>query len=235
MDPEPAPYWESDVVPWDEDIPTGPHSSAKTAGVDDLLHFYERQEFQSPTSPPRSVSLGQRSLFPLLDSTPLPPASMPVSPLAKPTQLPLLGDASGLEALSPGRSAESAWEDDAPPDNEQFPLEDETSQEAPSKRNATQQQALQLFAEGVSFDDIMARTGRSHSTVMNYLCEYVRANRLTCLAPWIQPESYRAVCEVVLKLGGERLKPIYEALDEQVSYDEIKVALTILQNRLFAD
>ena len=47
---------------------------------------------------------------------------------------------------------------------------------------------------------------------------------------WVDPETFKRIHQAATEVGMERLKPIHEALEESVSYDEIRIALACLRN-----
>ncbi len=102
----------------------------------------------------------------------------------------------------------------------------------PASRGSSKEEALAMFAAGASFDDVLNATGRTESTVTGYLCDYLRQARITEPEPWLQEETFRRICGSALKLGLERLKPLWEDLAETVTYDEIRVAAILMENRL---
>jgi len=93
---------------------------------------------------------------------------------------------------------------------------------APSA-NATA--AFSLFDQKLSVDAAAARLGRTRSTAMKYLEEYLRATGTQDLSPWLDPETAAKVRGAIAEVGAARLKPIFLKLNEQVSYDEIRLVI----------
>lgn len=112
---------------------------------------------------------------------------------------------------------------------------DEPPQKGFPKAGTTREQAFTLFDEGATFDEVMSRTGRAQSTVVGYLLEYLKSRHVIRLEPWIEQKTYEAVCQAAFKMGTQRLKPIYEELAGEVSYEEIRVGLTLMGIRLGAE
>jgi ATP-dependent DNA helicase RecQ len=94
--------------------------------------------------------------------------------------------------------------------------------------NASRALALSLFREGAAIEDVMHQTGRSRSTVADYLADYVRRQKPEKIDAWVAPALYQRIMDVIKVHGGERLKPLYIALEEQVSYDDIRLVLAHL-------
>lgn len=91
--------------------------------------------------------------------------------------------------------------------------------------------ALDRFHAGASFDSVMAATGRTKATVINYLCDYIKRAELTSAEPWLADDVVDAVGQAVATVGKHRLQPIFEKLEGKIAYDDIRVALAILENR----
>jgi ATP-dependent DNA helicase RecQ len=107
------------------------------------------------------------------------------------------------------------------------------SRPAPSRDEAfrpaaTNTQAAALFRKGMSVDDAARQLGRARSTTMEYLVDFLRAEPPQSVAAWVSGDVYRKVADTASRVGAEKLKPIFEALDGKISYDEIKVVMTHL-------
>lgn len=91
--------------------------------------------------------------------------------------------------------------------------------------------AYELFLKNESIEKICEQCNRSRTTVVEYLCEYLLGNENQKWDTYISERELMLVKDAVSKVGKERLKPIYLELQEKVSYDNIRIALSIL-NRL---
>jgi len=108
----------------------------------------------------------------------------------------------------------------------------ETPAPEPETRSASKAKsiAFALFATGKSIEEVQQATGRARSTTFQYLAEFVQEHRITDPSPWLDDATFARICQAGLKVGTERLKPIFEALEGQVPYDEIRLALECLRN-----
>jgi ATP-dependent DNA helicase RecQ len=97
--------------------------------------------------------------------------------------------------------------------------------------NAQRTQAFNLFREGAVIEDVMHQTGRSRSTIVDYLCDYIREARPAVIRTWVKDDVYQRVAEKARQFGVDRLKPIFIALGEQVPYDDIRLVLAHLSAR----
>jgi ATP-dependent DNA helicase RecQ len=103
-----------------------------------------------------------------------------------------------------------------------------TRQTASLKMSPKKELAFRLYRNGDAVADVAHQTGLTRSTVTEYLAEFVRAERPASILQWV-PE---AVCERVAVAaaihGTARLKPVFLELNEEVSYDAIRVVFAFL-------
>ena len=90
---------------------------------------------------------------------------------------------------------------------------------------------FELFDEGLSLDEVALQTERAISTITSYLEKYVVARRIDSAQQWISAGNIHLVEETLQQLGRERLKPIYDALEQSISYEDIRVIMACLVNR----
>jgi ATP-dependent DNA helicase RecQ len=102
---------------------------------------------------------------------------------------------------------------------------------APARLTARHVVAFDLFRQGAVVEDVMHQLNRSRSTVMDYLREYILAEKPATIAPWVADDTYQRVMAAARQVGTERLKPIFLALGEQVPYDDIRLVLAHLEGR----
>jgi ATP-dependent DNA helicase RecQ len=110
---------------------------------------------------------------------------------------------------------------DAPP----RPLPPNTTPRSPSRPNPQRDLAFDLFRRGAVIEDVMHQTGRGRSTVIDYLCEFIRQQPDISISSWLAPDTYQKIAAVARQVGTERLKPIFVALEEKVPYDDIRIAV----------
>ena len=92
--------------------------------------------------------------------------------------------------------------------------------------------AFECFAKMEDIDSISDKCDRSKATILEYLVEYIQTTNKEDYKIYVEDEEVALVRQAVQKVGKERLKPIYLALGEKVSYDKIKVALAVLDRKL---
>ncbi len=84
------------------------------------------------------------------------------------------------------------------------------------------------FAKGQSIEAIQQETGLAASTISQYLSEYVRDHPNTDVTPWVSSGVIERVQSVINLSEDGRLKPIYEALNAEVPYDQIRLAMSAI-------
>jgi ATP-dependent DNA helicase RecQ len=85
--------------------------------------------------------------------------------------------------------------------------------------------AFELFDQGKSVEEVAEDTGRARGTVASYLEDYVVERKPRSLSAWVQPDLYRRIDEAAQRAGGSLLKPVFEALGGDVSYDDIRIVM----------
>jgi ATP-dependent DNA helicase RecQ len=86
-------------------------------------------------------------------------------------------------------------------------------------------QTLRMLAEGKSFAEIAEARGRQLQTVVNMVADLVEKGRLAYDIAWVGEERHRQIEAVIGKVGSNFLKPIKEALPEDVTYEQIRLVV----------
>lgn len=103
---------------------------------------------------------------------------------------------------------------------------------APKKRpHRSCHAAFELFARGHGIEEVADKLGRAHSTTMQYLAEYIQAHKPRRIDTWVDDATYRRVAAVAEQLGTDRLKPLFEKLNGQISYHAIRLVVRHLEVR----
>jgi ATP-dependent DNA helicase RecQ len=92
------------------------------------------------------------------------------------------------------------------------------------------QRAAALLAQGQSIEQVAETLGRKPSTVAQYLVEYIQQGGITDPTPWVKPAVFARIREAVATVTAERLSPIYEHLNGEVDYGEIRICMACLRN-----
>lgn len=100
----------------------------------------------------------------------------------------------------------------------------------PKNPSATLRTATKLFADGASLEQVMEVTGMSRSTCMGYLAVYIEDSGRTDVSPWVDRATAARIAVAGERLGFGRLKPVFDELGGEVSYDAIRTVFLALKN-----
>jgi ATP-dependent DNA helicase RecQ len=103
--------------------------------------------------------------------------------------------------------------------------------EAPGKASDPAGETLRLLEQGRTLEEIAQTRGRQLSTVASMVAAMVERGDVDFEPGWIHGEHQAKIEEACGRLGTERLKPIKEALPEDISYDEIKLVIAHLRQQ----
>ena len=110
------------------------------------------------------------------------------------------------------------------------PLDGPDSRPARAKppANAAAEVAFPLYREGKTVAEVARTLGKMESTACEYLCCYIHQERPDSIDPWIDRSTQDRIQTAARQHGGQRLKPIFLALNQEVTYDAIRIVLTYL-------
>jgi ATP-dependent DNA helicase RecQ len=91
------------------------------------------------------------------------------------------------------------------------------------------EETKRLLSEGKTFEQIAAARGRQLRTVIGGVADLIEQGEVEFQLGWISPEKQAVIEAACAKLGLQWLKPIKEALPEEISYDEIRLVLARLR------
>ena len=69
------------------------------------------------------------------------------------------------------------------------------------------------------------------ATVNQHLATYIQARNISSAEQWIDADTIERVEEAIGRVGTQRLKPVFDALQQTVSYDDIRIVLACLRIR----
>jgi ATP-dependent DNA helicase RecQ len=94
--------------------------------------------------------------------------------------------------------------------------------------NDAKETAFEMFSRGESIERVAEKTGRAPSTVCGYLVEFIQTRQGQQITAWVDEETVNKVTDAAEDLGTDYLKPIYERLNQKVSYDHIRIVIAHL-------
>ena len=101
---------------------------------------------------------------------------------------------------------------------------------APKALTASSAASFEHFEAGLSVEEVAKQLGRATSTTRGYLTDYIQHNKITQPSRWVDSDTIEKVTKVIEQIGPGPLKPYYVALDEKISYDDIRVVVECLKN-----
>jgi ATP-dependent DNA helicase RecQ len=88
---------------------------------------------------------------------------------------------------------------------------------------------LELLEEGRTFEEIAQIRGRKISTVVEMVAKLIEDGEIEFEAKWLTAERYAQIAAAIQQFGKERLKPVKEALPEEITYGEIRLVAAHLR------
>ncbi len=98
--------------------------------------------------------------------------------------------------------------------------------------SSAKQLAFDLFKTGKSIEQVAEATSRSVSTAHDYLIDYLGVTVQEDPAPWVTEAEFARIREAAQTVGLERLKPIFDELNQTIPYDQIRIAVACLRNSI---
>lgn len=93
------------------------------------------------------------------------------------------------------------------------------------KKTDTRTRSYNLYKEGKSVKEIAGERGLSTKTIEDHLIHCAKLGLEISYSDFVSPEHEEMIINAYKEIGGDRLKPIKEALPEEITYTEIKFAL----------
>jgi ATP-dependent DNA helicase RecQ len=106
---------------------------------------------------------------------------------------------------------------------------------AVSSTVAPSEETARLLGEGKTFEEIAKIRGRQVSSVASLVADLLERGEIEFRPEWILEGHRRLIEEACGRLGVKRVKPLKDALPEQVSYGEIRVVVANLRRQKHTD
>lgn len=120
-------------------------------------------------------------------------------------------------------------------DDKKYVIKTEIEIEKVSKpkkaESSTELESFRLFKLGLSPDEIALQRGIVLSTVLNHLTELMRKGHEIDISRIVDEDERIEILEAIEKVGSERLKPIKESVNEEITYDSIRIVVTDYNER----
>jgi ATP-dependent DNA helicase RecQ len=90
-------------------------------------------------------------------------------------------------------------------------------------------ETIRLLQEGHSFADIAKLRGRQVSTIVSTVAALVETGELAFYPQWLGPERQSQIEAACARLGLQGLRPLKDALPEEITYEDIKLVVARLR------
>lgn len=97
------------------------------------------------------------------------------------------------------------------------------SSASPEAISATIQETLQLYNEGLTFEEIADKRSKTVSTIVSHLEKAILSGENIAIDNFIPIEKQEKIKETMLDLGFEMLRPVKERLGDDFSYEELRL------------
>jgi ATP-dependent DNA helicase RecQ len=93
------------------------------------------------------------------------------------------------------------------------------------KASSPSQETLELLNQGRTFQEIAQLRGRKVSSVVVLVADLVEKGETPFRPGWVHPSHQQHILEAATRLGLDLVKPIKEAVPEQITYEEIRLVV----------
>ncbi|HKV49377.1 MAG TPA: RecQ family ATP-dependent DNA helicase [Candidatus Acidoferrales bacterium] len=102
---------------------------------------------------------------------------------------------------------------------------------APRMLTEPERETLRLLDAGYTIEEIAEIRGRRMQTVSATIAELIEAGRISLHEKWVDSEIRKSIAEQCAKLGTDRLKPLKDALPDNITYDQIRLVAADCRRR----
>jgi ATP-dependent DNA helicase RecQ len=92
-------------------------------------------------------------------------------------------------------------------------------------------ETLELLDKGHSFEEIAQIRGRKVTSVVALVADLIAKGEMKLKPQWVDPAKCEQIREASKQVGTEWLKPIKDALPEEISYEEIRLVVAELRHK----
>jgi ATP-dependent DNA helicase RecQ len=94
-----------------------------------------------------------------------------------------------------------------------------------AKPSSPSQETLELLNQGRTFEEIAQLRGRKVSSVVALVADLIEKGETPFRPDWVHPIRQQHILEATARLGMDLLKPIKEAVPEQITYEDIRLVV----------
>jgi ATP-dependent DNA helicase RecQ len=100
-----------------------------------------------------------------------------------------------------------------------------------AKATSPAQETLTMLRQGMNFEEIAERRGRKVRTVVALIANLVETGETEFQVEWMPATTYEKIREACGRLGMDLLRPIKDALPDEISYDEVRLVAAHLRRK----
>jgi ATP-dependent DNA helicase RecQ len=100
----------------------------------------------------------------------------------------------------------------------------------PSRLSKARRLAFDLFEQKLSIEEVAKSVNRAESTTIQYLVEYIKRENINKPYPWVDEQTFGLIINAVKQVGSDRTKPIFDLLNGEIAYDQIRISIACLRN-----
>jgi len=112
---------------------------------------------------------------------------------------------------------------------------DRASKEWHARPSTPSLETLELLEKGHSFEEIAQIRGRKVRSVIALVADLIEKGETKLKPQWVEDAKYEQIREASKRVGMEWLKPIKDALPEEISYEEIRLVVAELRRKMKED
>lgn len=98
-------------------------------------------------------------------------------------------------------------------------------------RSSNNERYYQLFDDGLNVQEVALQLDADTRRVAEALSAYIHARNIQDASTWVSAAVIEQVETAIGEVGSQRLKPIFLKLDQQISYDDIRIAVACFDVR----
>lgn len=99
------------------------------------------------------------------------------------------------------------------------------------KASQPARETLDLLEQGKTFEEIAQIRCRKVQTVVAMVAGMIETGEAKFQESWFAGETYARIADACRRLGLDKMKPLKEALPDEISYDEIRLVVAHLRSR----
>jgi uncharacterized protein YpbB len=93
------------------------------------------------------------------------------------------------------------------------------------------EETIRLLREGNSLEEVARIRGRQLGSIATLVADLIQEGALELQPGWVAPAKRIQIEEACAKLGIERLRPIKDALPEEIAFEDIRLVVAQMQRQ----